>query len=161
MMWVIEKYLKFLVLFALLWGTILGTVNFGCRKVHGRQMNPTYRDSDFLFVHRGPHEASDLDHGQVIVYDYQVPGTNDTQFVGRVIGKPGDRIRMEQGKLFRNGAAVGEPYVTEGQTGKDELEEFTVPRGHLYVLNDNRGGAPVSRTDGPLPLACVVGKVHR
>ena len=161
MMWVIEKYLKYLVLFALLWGTILGAVNFGCHKVHGRQMNPTYRDSDFLFVRRGPYDASELESGQVIVYDYQVPGINDTQFAGRVIGRPGDRIRMEQGKLFRNGAPVGEPYLADAQSGKDDLEEFTVPRDHLFILNDNRSATPDSRSLGPLPQACVAGKVQR
>lgn len=100
-------------------------------------------------------------------------------FIKRLVGLPGDRIRLERGQLFINGIAIDEvhtvPYwrslgqldegsrlanselwpFREGQTG-----EFTVPLGMYFVMGDNRsvGGSEDSRDFGPVALSQIGGR---
>ena len=170
MLWIIEKYVKYLVLFALLWGFMLGYGNFGCVRIQGKQMEPLLREPENVLVHLQEREFSshdpqirqDVEGGRVIVaYQYQIPGSAEIQHVGRVVGLPGDRIRMERDQLFRNGTPVGELYLGNKPDAAEAIEEITIPRDHVYLLIDNRKMRPDSRTLGPIPQVCITGRIHR
>ncbi len=63
-------------------------------------------------------------------------------FVKRVIGLPGDEIRIEDGQVFVNDTPLDEPYAVE------ELADYgpvTVPEGRLFFLGDNRPNSSDSR----------------
>ncbi|MER3554916.1 MAG: signal peptidase I [Meiothermus sp.] len=100
-------------------------------------------------------------------------------FIKRVVGLPGDRLRMERGQLFINGKAIDErhtvPYwQAQGNWDQDsslansnswpfrkgETGEFTVPQGMYFVMGDNRspGGSEDSRDFGPVPLNQIGGR---
>jgi signal peptidase I len=71
------------------------------------------------------------------------PGRGDTNFVKRVIGLPGDKVRLENGQLYVNGTAYEEPYVNdEYRTGSlNTMDEYTVPKkgdGFTVHFEDNR-----------------------
>ena len=71
------------------------------------------------------------------------PGRGDTNFVKRVIGLPGDKVKLENGQLYVNGTAYEEPYVNdEYRTGSlNTLDEYTVPKkgdGFTVHFEDNR-----------------------
>ena len=170
MLWIIEKYLKYLVLFALLWGFLFVYANFGCVRIQGKQMEPLLHEPDNVIVHLREREFSshdpqirqDVDGGRVIVaYQYQIPGSPETQHVGRVVGLPGDRIRLERGQLFRNGTSVGELYLGDKPSDGESADEITIPRDHVYLLIDNRKMRPDSRTLGPIPQDSITGRIHR
>ena len=86
----------------------------------------------------------------------------EVSFVKRVVARGGDRLMMVDGRLVRNGQPQREPYVrTDGcRSFCDFPREITVPRGHLYVLGDNRGASDDSRFWGPVPVEWVIGKVR-
>ena len=79
-------------------------------------------------------------------------------FVSRVVGIPGDRISLTDGRLLRNGEEVDEYYLPQPCKGI-YLEETVVPRGHLFVLNDNREQLSDSRSVGPVPWTTVYGRI--
>lgn len=85
-------------------------------------------------------------------------GRTHISFVKRVVGAPGDRVRIERGRVIRNGARVKEPFVRPCEQEICNLAEFTVPRGEFFVLGDNRGDSSDSRFWGPVPRSQIIGR---
>ena len=81
-------------------------------------------------------------------------------FVKRLVAGPGDRLRMRDGKVIRNGKRADEPYakVCASGYGCDFSGEITVPDGHWYMLGDNRAMSDDSRFWGPVPEDWVTGQ---
>ena len=94
-------------------------------------------------------------YGDVVVFRW--PRDERQNFIKRIIGLPGDRIRLERGEVYRNGVLLDEPYVEEhsGIT----LRERVVPDGMYYVLGDNRARSDDSRHWGSVPEENIVGRV--
>jgi signal peptidase I len=82
-------------------------------------------------------------------------------FIKRVVGVPGDRIRLRRGRVIRNGKATAEPFIR--RCDADSAAEctfdhtITVPRDTVYVLGDNRGESKDSRYWGPVRTDWVIG----
>ncbi len=92
--------------------------------------------------------------GDIIAFHHDGP-TPET-YIKRVIGLPGDRVRIDRGKVYVNGVALDEPYVRfpDGRS----FPEVTVPADSLYVLGDNRADSDDSRFWGFVPEPAVLGK---
>lgn len=83
---------------------------------------------------------------------------NNNYWVKRVIGKPGDVLEFKDGKVYRNGIALEEPYIN-GSMNYTSTEKITVPEKHVFVMGDNRNSSSDSRNIGCVPLENVVGKL--
>jgi signal peptidase I len=88
------------------------------------------------------------------------------KFLKRVVGLPGDRLRLRRGRLIRNGHRLDElfadrTYCRNTWSDCHFPRRITVPRNHYFLLGDNRGRAHDSRHWGAVPrrafLARVVG----
>lgn len=92
--------------------------------------------------------------GDIIAFHHDGP-TPET-YIKRVIGLPGDRISIDRGRVYVNGAPLSEPYVRfpDGRS----FAQVTVPAGNLYVLGDNRADSDDSRFWGFVPQSAVLGK---
>jgi len=124
----------------------------------------------------------DVQRGDIVAFLY--PEDTRQTYVKRVIGLPGDRIRLEHGQVIRNGRRLVEPYTqyiagyperyrdefpgAPGPMtlphGREMLEqhvrdgEVIVPPGAIFALGDNRDNSLDSRYWGFVPRANVVGK---
>lgn len=130
-----------------------------------------------------------LQHGDIVVFlataaDVSLGTIPGTHIVKRVIGLPGDHIKLVHGTVIRNGHALVEPYVitTEAyEPTRDDWPnggmppemalswqenlpqyvhngELVVPPGHYFCMGDNRDESLDSRYWGFVPLANVIGR---
>ncbi|HEY9724687.1 MAG TPA: signal peptidase I, partial [Oscillatoriaceae cyanobacterium] len=85
-------------------------------------------------------------------------------FIKRVIGLPGDRLDIHDGKVFVNGHPLIEPYTLEPPLYPDPDWEAigmpggVVPRGCVFVMGDNRNDSEDSHIWGPEPMAHIIGQ---
>ena len=122
-------------------------------KVSGMSMAPTLQDGDTLLLDQ--FYFREMRRGDVVVLDRQ-----GEQLVKRVVGLPGDQLRLFQ-------APSGWVTGVENLTAKSSVgrrtpwtTETTLPAGKIYVVGDNLGHSEDSRTFGPLPRASVLGIVR-
>lgn len=104
------------------------------------------RGATFLFG--GPRR------GEVVVF--RVPGRADWVFIKRVVGLPGDTIRIVGGQVLVNNEPLDEPYVRHHDA--DDLPATTVPAGAYFLMGDNRPESSDSRVFGPVPAGNIIGR---
>ncbi|GAC1359265.1 MAG: hypothetical protein NVSMB3_06710 [Acidobacteriaceae bacterium] len=162
-------------------------------RIPSASMEPTLLVGDFLLVTKrepapkdwlSPYPGSAIHRGDIVVFHYPVDPS--LHLVKRVIGLPGDRLRMRNGLVLINGAALEEPYAVYtgaredafrddfphlGSTDPDvdshwwmqmhrlvDHGELRIPAGQYFVLGDNRNDSEDSRYWGLVPRASIVGK---
>jgi signal peptidase I len=86
-------------------------------------------------------------------------GASSETYVKRVVGLPGDHLKIAAGKVFRNGRQERGSYIQPCQAGSycNFPTEITVPPDHYYMMGDNRGESDDSRFWGPIPQSSIVG----
>lgn len=107
----------------------------------------------FDWEHRG------LSHGDIVVFQFEDENVEEKLLVKRVIGMAGDKIRIEDGVVYRNDVAIEEDYIKFPDT--KSMEELVVPENEIFVLGDNRASSYDARfwRDKTIPLTDVVGEV--
>ena len=113
--------------------------------VPSASMAPTIEPGDRLLVNRL--DRGELRRGDLVVFDGARVFGSPSDYVKRVIGLPGDRVRCcdEAGRLTVNGAPLDEPYVYPGDAASDVTFDVQVPDGRLWVLGDHRSDSADSR----------------
>ena len=109
---------------------------------------PYSRDRDALFTFHPP------ERGDIVIFLH--PRDTSRALVKRVIGLPGDVIKIEDGQVIRNGERLNEPYVVHGDTRS--LEPVVVSDGSYYVLGDNRLVSSDSRDWGLVSDERIIGR---
>ncbi len=92
--------------------------------------------------------------------DAGTAATSSQTFVKRVVGLPGDHLRILNGHVWRNGVEEKGAYVQPCDTGPsncDFPQTITVPAGDYYMMGDNRGPSDDSRFWGPVPQRSIIG----
>ena len=122
-------------------------------RVENISMKPTLQPGELLLVNKLSYKLGEPRHGDVVVFHYPANPTED--YIKRVIGLPGDEVRVENGKVIVNGQALDEPYIaaSPSYTGS-----WTVPPDSFFVLGDNRNQSSDSHSWGFVPRENMVGK---
>lgn len=122
-------------------------------RVDGFSMEPTLHNGEFVIVNKLAYKFGEPKHGDVIVFRY--PRDPDQEYIKRIIGLPGDRIRIVNGEVYVNDEQIDEPYIAAAPRYQSE---WRVPEGSLFVLGDNRNNSSDSHNWGPVPMEYVIGK---
>lgn len=131
-------------------------------QIKGRSMLPSYKDGQYYFA--TPYRLEDLTRDDVIVFSDVNNGVNFDNFK-RVIGLPGDRVRISGGKVYLNGQQLNESayldqsVLTGPSSFLGEDQEVTVPENSYFVLGDNRPYSSDSRTIGFVSKEKILSKV--
>jgi signal peptidase I len=80
-------------------------------------------------------------------------------FIKRVVGLPGDHIKILNGHVIRNGHMEKAPYALPCQDSSvcNFPKTIVVPPGHYFMMGDNRGESDDSRFWGPVPQSWIIG----
>jgi signal peptidase I len=80
-------------------------------------------------------------------------------FVKRVVGLPGDTLRISHGDVYRNGVREAGSYIQPCPNPSvcTYSHTITVPKGDYYMMGDNRGESDDSRFWGPVPQSWIIG----
>ena len=81
--------------------------------------------------------------------------SDGSALIKRVVGLPGDKIQVTQGKLYRNEIEINEPWIKEPI--EYEMNSIYVPEDSLWVLGDNRNNSLDSHIWGTLPEKNLIG----
>lgn len=169
-----------LVALAILLAVIFKTFLVQAFYIPSASMTPTLDVSDRVLVEKVSYRFGQVHDGDIIVFVHDtgvasepsnpvsrflgglgqaigVAAPSNRDFIKRVIGVPGDRITCRDGRVYRNGQALNEPYLAP-DTPTDNCRPVTVPPGKLYVLGDNRTNSEDSRIFGPIDRSSVVGR---
>jgi len=146
--WEILQTLIMAVILYFLIDAVVGRV-----RVENISMLPTLHEGQFILVNKLAYQLGDLQRGDIIVFHY--PRNPNEDYIKRVIGLPGDTIKVANGRVIVNGMLLDEPYIS---APPQYSSAWTVPEGQLFVLGDNRNQSSDSHSWGFVPTANVVGR---
>ena len=121
-------------------------------RVEGDSMLPSLSHGESVFVVRTRFTWNKLQRGDVAAF--KRPGGI---YIKRVVGLPGEDIRIANGRVNLNGEALVEA-STQGAACGEEQEWFNGPNEY-FLLGDNRADSNDSRAFGPVPTDFIIGKV--
>jgi signal peptidase I len=81
-------------------------------------------------------------------------------FIKRVVGVPGDRLKIIDVHVYRDGIKEKDSYIAPCGAGGDCTfrKTIVVPPGEYYMMGDNRGESDDSRFWGPVPQKWIIGE---
>jgi signal peptidase I len=130
-------------------------------QVSGSSMVPNFENGDYIITNIIGLKFSPIKRGEVLIF--KNPRDTSVVFIKRVIGLPGETIKVEGGKTYVNDKLLSEPYLPPGtptnpRSFMAEGEEITVPQDQYIVFGDNREGSSDSREWGTLPKDLIIGQ---
>jgi signal peptidase I len=127
-------------------------------EVIGKSMEPTLHSGQTLKAQK---DISKIKRGDIIIFRF--PKKNKV-LIKRVIGLPGEKIRIENEKVFINDKVLDEPYIKEQMNSSLDENlpvDFVIPVDAYYVMGDNRNNSNDSRSLGVIPIKSILGKLIR
>jgi signal peptidase I len=125
-------------------------------KVEGYSMEPGLEDQERIFINKLVYRWEKIERGDIIVFRY--PGDPRKSFIKRVIGVPGDQVRISSGHVYLNGKRIDEDYVPPEFFDSKSYPLTVIPPGTYFVLGDHRSMSNDSREFGPVPRSYIYGK---
>lgn len=121
--------------------------HYGLEKmsVSGDYMNPTLKDGDEVLVNKMSYIISSIKRNDVVVIKQEGSG-HSYYSVARVMGLPGETVKIEDGYLYINGKQLEEKYnFPVMENGGLALEDIILDEDEYFVLCDNRNEGEDSR----------------
>ncbi len=141
--------------------------------VDGPSMEPNFWDRERIIVNKIIYDIRQPQRGEVIVFHVPDQGRD---FIKRVIGLPGETVKVDGDTVYINGKPIEENYLKEAYeeahakgtlyNSTSERSNFpnssfpdgTVPEGMVFVMGDHRNNSEDSRMIGYIPMDRIVGR---
>ena len=156
-------------------------------RIPSGSMEPTLDIGQRVLVSRVNYHVSDPDRGDVVVFkppagaddnrnecgvaNFEPPARgqpcprptknrSDQNFIKRIVGEPGDRLKVLAGRVYINGKKQDEPFIQPDEACDicNLPKEITIPPDHFFMMGDNRGASADSRFWGPVPRDNLIGQ---
>lgn len=130
--------------------------------VRGASMEPTFTDREYLIIDEASYYFREPKRGEMIVLRY--PRDPRQFFIKRIIALPGERVKIEKGRVmivnaaYPEGFTLQEPYLDPPGRATHPEMETALGAEEYFVLGDNRDFSSDSRLWGALPRDMVVGR---
>jgi len=113
-------------------------------QVRGSSMEPTLSNADNLIVDKITYRFKDPERFDIIVF----PFDDDTYYIKRIIGLPGETVQVIDGYVYINGELLDEKYGNEVMLRADRAEvPIELGNDEYFVLGDNRNNSTDSRNE--------------
>jgi signal peptidase I len=151
-----------LVKIAVLAGITIGLVRYFIFKpfyVEGESMEPNFQEKEYLIIDEITYRFKEPTRGEVVVL--RSPTVERDFYLKRIIGLPGERVKVENNKvvIYNNenssGILVEESYLNQATPGS---VTFTLGADEYFVMGDNRKASYDSRRFGPISRDDIIGR---
>ena len=125
--------------------------------VRGDSMRPSFEPGSHLLVSQAAYALSEPSRGDVVIV--RRPGNTGTRYLKRVVGLPGEEVRILDGALLIDGVHLDEPYLggLPASVGMGD-RDWELGANEFFVLGDNRLRSTDSREYGPVGRDLILGK---
>lgn len=121
-------------------------------------MEPHFQTGQFLIISRLNYLFGQPERGDIVVFHF--PDNPQEDYIKRVIGLPGEQVRIYQAQVLINGVLLDEPYLSEPcQPQRCSDNSWQLGPDEYFFLGDNRNHSSDSRDFGPVPRQFIVGEV--
>lgn len=127
--------------------------------VKGQSMEPTFFEKEYLIIDEISYRLREPERGEVVVL--RAPIDRKEYYLKRIVGMPGDRVRISDGHviIYNNdhpeGTLIEESYLNEPTPGSVTM---TLGPDQYFVLGDNRDASFDSRRFGPVLRKDIIGR---
>jgi signal peptidase I len=130
------------------------------QEINGASMEPNFHNGEFILTNKVLYKFRDPKRGDVIIF--KSPRNKEVDYIKRIIGLPGETVKLENNTFYINGQKVEEPYlpagiVVFGGSFLQEGSEIVVPPGQYFVSGDNRPHSSDSREFGTIAKEDFIG----
>ncbi len=152
------------ILIALFIALLIRTFIVQAFRIPSGSMIPTLLVGDHILVNKLAYRFGEPHRLDVVVFRFPLDHKKD--YIKRVVGLPGDRLKIVNKVVFINGRPLKEPYVQHtdpriiprGVQPRDNYGPVVVPPGHYFVMGDNRDSSYDSRFWGFVSRKALIGK---
>jgi signal peptidase I len=132
------------------------------QEINGQSMYPTFQNGEYILTNKIQYKFTEPSRGDVVIF--KSPKNPDVDYIKRIIGLPGDRVKLSAGAFYINGeklnesSYIGSDVTLFGGSFLAENDEITIPPSYYFVIGDNRPHSSDSREFGPVPKDSFIGK---
>jgi signal peptidase I len=174
--WSFLKELPFLIVGALIVAVLVKSFLIQVFWIPSGSMEETLQIGDRVIVNKLAYRFGEPGRGDVVVFEPETfesesvvtkvsrnllesvgLRTPESDLIKRVIGLPGETIKIQDGQLYINDAVLSEPYLQPGVRMSDFGPEV-IPDDSYFVMGDNRGSSRDSRVFGAIEGSRIVGR---
>lgn len=132
--------------------------------VSGASMSPTFETGQYLVTDRLTYRFSEPQRGDVVIFRF--PNDPKKFFIKRVVGLPGEIIRIQNSTTSIVNPTTGESrvleetYLPEGVATRSGTATVLLGSEEYFVMGDNRTASSDSREWGPVPKEDIIGRAY-
>lgn len=135
-------------------------------EIKGNSMLPNFVNGELLLTDKLSYQFGEPKRGDVVVFrapPSEPCSEDECEYIKRIIGIPGDRVKVEGGVVFLNGQLLKQEFLTSdvltdpGSFSQEGVEK-TIPPGQYLCFGDNRAHSRDGREFGPIKKELIVGR---
>ncbi len=128
-------------------------------QVQGDSMYPNFLSGEYILTNKIVYRFENPKRGDVVIFNSPF----EKDFIKRIIGVPGDHIKIQGGRVYVNGTPLEEAYLPNGtdtpaESFIKEGQEVVLPPGQYATFGDNRPRSYDSRDWGFIHKSDIIGK---
>jgi signal peptidase I len=155
------KYIIIDILLAALLSFFLINNIISAYKIEGNSMIPVLHDQERIIISKLAIKEANLKRFDIVVF-YR-PDEPEKTLIKRIIGLPSEIVEMRHGDIYINDKLLGQPFLLNEASVPYNIPDgnfppLLIPRGHYFILGDNRQSSKDSRFFGTVPQKYIAGK---
>ena len=147
---IVKEYIPYILIIVII--LLIKSYVFSPIIVNGDSMDSTLKDGDVMILNKYTYYTSDIKRFDIVVIKHE-----GRYIIKRVIGLPGDKVKIEDNILYINEKAYAEEYL-DRNTSTEDFEISKIEDGYYFVLGDNSEVSLDSRSIGLIKKSDIEGK---